>query len=46
MLHKLPLLDLIYIYIVMSLLSPKVKKPKLMPFKILMCPEPNKAIIH
>ena len=29
-----------------SLLSSKVKRPKLMPFKILMCSEPNETIIH
>ena len=30
----------------MSLLSSKEKRPKLMPYKILMCSEPNETIIH
>ena len=40
-----PLSDLI-LHVMMSLLLSKVEKPKLMPLKILICSEPNEAIIR
>ena len=39
-------LSALIIHVVMSLLSSKVKMPKLMPLKILMGPEFNETIIH
>ena len=37
---------ILYIHVVISLLSSTVKRLKLMPLKILMCPELNETIIH